>query len=73
MKLFHTLFILFQFLPALLSRDENQIAYLKYLWLSHFGGSSSSGHHKDNTERNLNYRETRSEANNHEYSLLLER
>ena len=73
MKLFHALFILIQFLPAFLSKDENQIAYLKYLWSSHFGGDSSSGRHKENTEQKLNYRETRSEANNHEYSLLMER
>lgn len=73
MKFFHTFFILIQFIPALLSRNEDQIAYLKYLWSSQFGGNSSSGHHKENMKQNLNYKETRSEANNHEYSLLLER
>jgi hypothetical protein len=73
MKLFHALFILLQLLPALFKRDENQIAYLKYLWSSYFDGNSPSGHHKENTEQNLKYRETKSEANTHEYSLLLER
>lgn len=73
MKLFHVLFILFQFIPALFSRDENRLAYLKYLWSSHFQDDSPSGSRKEKIERYLNYRETRSEANIHEYSLLLER
>jgi hypothetical protein len=74
MRFFYTSFILVQLLLALLSRDQNRIAYLMYLWSSYItGDKSSSGNRNENSMSGSNYKETKSEATNYEYSLLLER
>lgn len=73
MKFFYASFILVQFLLALLARDKNRIAYLMYLWSSQImENESSKTDKKQNSTSDSHYRETKSEASNYEYSLLLE-
>ena len=73
MKLFYALFILFQLILALLAHDQNQIAYLKYLWLNHIKPKTHRSSSKEKSLFNSNYKETKSEATTYEYSILLER
>jgi hypothetical protein len=73
MKIFYALFILFQLWLAMFSRDQNRIAYLKYLWSSHMAPKMPSRKQKENSSSNSNYKETKSEATTYEYSILLER
>ena len=73
MKLFYALFILAQLFLASLARDGNQVAYLKYLWSSHIGLAAPARTGKERPFFNSHYKETKSEANTYEYSILLER
>ena len=76
MKIFYALFVLFQWLPALLVRDKNRIAYLKYLWSKHVvrGTPARGSNHFSRADSDFsNYKETKAEATTSEYSLLTER
>lgn len=73
MKFFYILFILFQLLPALLARDQNRIAYLKFLLSNQMQGQSSAGDRDKNLISDSNYKDTKMETTNYEYSILLER
>jgi hypothetical protein len=74
MNLFYRLLILVQLLLAFLSRDQNQIAYLRYLWSSYFSEHEASlGNPNENSISASNYKETKSDVTNYEYSLFLER
>ena len=71
MKIYHLLFILVQLLLAFLSRDQNRIAYLRYLLSAQ--EASSPGTHDKNLMSNSHYRKSSSEVTSYEYALLLER
>ncbi|MGZ9166491.1 MAG: hypothetical protein ACXW4U_15080 [Anaerolineales bacterium] len=73
MRLFYGLFIVVQLVPAVLSRDPNRVAYLKYLWSTFMGGKGSFGDTDEDSSLDSDYRETKTEAISYEYSLLLER
>ena len=73
MKGIHATLILFQLLAAFLYRDRNRIAYLMYLWSSHFEHSATTRGGVSRTGSILMSRETKIDAVNREYPLLLER
>lgn len=73
MKGIYASFILLQLLAAFLQRDKNRIAYLKYLWSSHFEHSATAGGGVSCTGSIMISRETKPDDVNHEYPLLLER
>ena len=73
MKGIYASFILLQLLAAFLKRDKNRIAYLRYLWSSHFKHGAIAGGGKSRTGSISIARETKSGDVNHEYPLLLER
>ncbi len=73
MKGIYASFILLQLLVAFLQRDKNRIAYLKYLWSSHFEHSATVGGGVSRTGSIMISRETKPDDVNHEYLLLLER
>jgi len=73
MKIFYAIFILFQMLPALFRRDQNRIAYLKYLWSVYVGSHTLSGSSSNFSGAESEYQETKSEMTSSEYSLLLEK
>ena len=66
MKIFYTLMMLFQLIPAFVSRDQNRLAYLTYLWANYISNASPSNIRKKTFVME-------SEGTNNEYSLLLER
>lgn len=73
MKILHLLLIVVQLPLALLSRDQNRIAYLLYL----VGWNSRESHISSKDQegiriKHVEYKETQSDAINYEYSLLLE-
>lgn len=73
MKILHLLLTVLQMPLALISRDQNRIAYLLYLvgWNSKGSNFSSKGHEKIHIKHG-NYKETRRDTTNYEHSLLLE-
>lgn len=73
MKGIFAAFILLQLLAAFLQRDKNRIAYLRYLWSSHFEHSAATGGGVSRTGSITIARETKPDDVNHEYPLLLER
>jgi hypothetical protein len=73
MKPIFAILILIQLFAALLLRDKNQIAYLTYLWSTHFGRDTSSGSGSRHFDPVLSFRETKSGNTNEEYPLLVER
>lgn len=73
MKGIHATLILFRLLAAFLHCDRNRIAYLRYLWSSHFEHSAAAGGGVSRTGSILMSRETKPDDVNREYPLLLER
>ena len=73
MKLFYALFILLQLAAAILQRDQDRIAYLKYLWSNPVDAPNSPGKPDNLAFYDSEYRETRTDSIRNEYSLLLER
>ena len=74
MKIFYAFFLMLELLLASLARDQNRIAYLRYLWTSHMMGAVAiSGNEHENSGADFNYKETKPEGTNSEYTLLLER
>ena len=73
MKFFYALLVLLQLLLALFRRDKNRVAYLMYLWSNQVVSSKPSGSSNNLSRPNSNYKETKSEMTNSEYSLLTER
>jgi len=73
MKIFYALCILFQTLLALFRRDQNRIAYLRYLWSGFAGSHGLSGNSRHYSGADPDYQETKSELTSSDYSLLLEK
>ena len=73
MKGIYAVFILLQLLAAFLQRDKNRIAYLRYLWSSHFEHGATAGGGVFRAGSITIAQETKPDDANHEYPLLLER
>jgi hypothetical protein len=73
MKLYYGILLIIQLLLAFLSGDKHKTAYLLYLWKSLSGYGTQTGTHRKNSTKLAKYKETKSEVDNNEYSLLLER